>query len=242
MVSNSPLINGTDNGSNLSITSSVTPSVSIAITTGTNPTCAGSSVTFTATPTNGGGSPSYQWKLNGSNIATGVTYTSSTLANSDVVTCEMTSNATCPSPTTVTSNAITMTVNAVVTPSVSIAISTGATPTCTGSALAFTATPTNGGTPSYQWKLNGGNVGTNSATYSNSSIPNAAVITCEMTSTATCATPTLVTSNSISITNNTPTTPVFTTSSATVFRGQTGVVYTVTNVPGVTYNWSYFSS
>ena len=242
VVSNSPLINGTDNGSNLSITSSVTPSVSIAITTGTNPTCAGSSVTFTATPTNGGGSPSYQWKLNGSNIATGVTYTSSTLANSDVVTCEMTSNATCPSPTTVTSNAITMTVNAVVTPSVSIAISTGATPTCTGSALAFTATPTNGGTPSYQWKLNGGNVGTNSATYSNSSIPNAAVITCEMTSTATCATPTLVTSNSISITNNTPTTPVFTTSSATVFRGQTGVVYTVTNVPGVTYNWSYTGS
>jgi hypothetical protein len=33
------------------------PSVSIALTSGTNPMCAGSSATFTATPTNGGATP-----------------------------------------------------------------------------------------------------------------------------------------------------------------------------------------
>lgn len=48
----------------------VTPSVSIAITTGSNPACLNSSVTFTATPTNGGPSPSYQWFRNGVSVAT----------------------------------------------------------------------------------------------------------------------------------------------------------------------------
>jgi hypothetical protein len=42
-------------------------------------------------------------------------------------------------------------------------------PICGGGTLTFTANPTNGGSsPSYQWKVNGGNVGTNSATYSTS--------------------------------------------------------------------------
>lgn len=39
--------------------STVTPSVGIAITSGSNPTCSGNSVTFTATPTNGGSAPTY---------------------------------------------------------------------------------------------------------------------------------------------------------------------------------------
>jgi hypothetical protein len=230
---------GNDNGSDITVTAATTPSVSIAITTGTNPTCAGSSVTFTATPTNGGGSPTYQWKLNGSNIATGATYTSTTLATSDVVTCVMTTSATCTTAPTATSSGITMTVNPVVTPTVSISITTGANPTCTGNALTFTATPTNGGTPSYQWKLNGGNVGTNSTTYSNSSLADGSVISCVMTSTATCASPTTATSSGITITNNTPAQPTFTTSSTSVALGQTGVVYTVSNVSGVSYAWSY---
>jgi hypothetical protein len=233
---------GNDNGSDITVTAATTPSVSIAITTGTNPTCAGSSVTFTATPTNGGGSPTYQWKLNGSNIATGATYTSTTLATSDVVTCVMTTSATCTTAPTATSSGITMTVNPVVTPTVSISITTGANPTCTGNALTFTATPTNGGTPSYQWKLNGGNVGTNSTTYSNSSLADGSVISCVMTSTATCASPTTATSSGITITNNTPAQPTFTTSSTAVALGQTGVVYTVSNVSGVSYAWSYSGS
>lgn len=79
--------------------------VSIASNDPDNTICAGTSVTFTATPT-GATSPTYQWKVSGTNAGTGVTFTTSTLTNGQSVTCEMTSGT-----SKVTSAAITMTVN-----------------------------------------------------------------------------------------------------------------------------------
>ena len=88
----------------------VVPSVSIAASSSS--ICSGTSVTFTATPTNGGSGPSYQWKLNGSNVGTNsATYSNSGLANGNIVSCVMTSNASCASPTTATSNSVSMTVD-----------------------------------------------------------------------------------------------------------------------------------
>lgn len=74
--------------------------------------CAGSSVTFTATPTNEGTTPTYQWKLNGTNVGTNsTTYTNSSMVNGDVVSCVMTSNAACVKGSPATSNAVKMVVN-----------------------------------------------------------------------------------------------------------------------------------
>ena len=97
----------------ITICRSVTPSVSVAIPSGANTICAGTSVTFTATPIHGG-TPTYQWKKNGVDISgqTGTTYTSATLAHNDNITVEMTSTATCRTANTAISDAIVMTVNA----------------------------------------------------------------------------------------------------------------------------------
>jgi hypothetical protein len=173
--------------------------------------CSGTSVTFTATPTNGGTTPAYQWKLNGGNVGTNsATYINSALANDDIVTCVMTSNATCVIGSPATSNVVTMVVNPILAASINIAASpSGAI--CSDTSVTFTATPTNGGsTPSYQWKLNGGNVGTNSVTYTNPALANGDIVTCVMTSNATpCLTGSPATSNVVSmIVNTAPAVPV----------------------------------
>jgi len=71
--------------------------------------CAGGNITFTATPTNGGTSPSYQWKKNGINVGiNSATYSANNFANGDVMNCVMTSNDPSASPITATSNSITI--------------------------------------------------------------------------------------------------------------------------------------
>ena len=64
--------------------------------------CQGDSVTFVATPTNGGITPTYQWKKNNINIsgATNAKY-SYIPTDGDSIVCEMTTTAICPFPTTV---------------------------------------------------------------------------------------------------------------------------------------------
>jgi len=162
-----------------------------------NTICAGTSITFTATPTNGGVTPTYQWYLNGTPVGTNSnTYTNAALANTDQVYVEMTSNAVCPNPATSTSNTITMTVNPTLTPSVSIAAAPGIT-VCQSTLVTITPTPTNGGGgPTYEWFLNGVSQGI-SATYVSSALVNTNQVYAVMTSNATCASPVTGTSNTL---------------------------------------------
>jgi hypothetical protein len=216
-------------------------SVSIAASEST--ICSGTSVTFTATPTNGGSTPSYQWRINGSNVGTdSATFTSTTLANNDVVTVVMTSNATpCLTGSPATSNGITMTVNPLLNASVSIAAT--ASTICSGTSVTFTATPTDGGTaPSYQWRVNGSNAGTNSATFTSSTLATNDVVTVEMTSNATpCLIVSSALSNEITMTVNTQlTASVSITASETTICSGTSVTFTATPTNGGTapsYQW-----
>jgi hypothetical protein len=121
--------------------------------------CQGKQVIFTAIPTNGGSSPSYNWLVNGTATGSiGTTYSTTTLDNGDAVSCAMTSTGTCATPFIDTSNAITMTVQPILTPTVTMTAD-NMPPWNGGLTVTFTATPTHGGAnPEYQWKRNGADV------------------------------------------------------------------------------------
>lgn len=226
-------------------TTAVTASVAIALTAGTEPSCAGANRTYTATPTNGGTAPSYQWKVNGTNVGTNATtYSTTTLTNGQVVTCVMTSNLPGVTGSPATSNSLTATISSSVVPAVSIAITTGSNPSCSGASKTFTATPTNGGTtPAYQWQVDGVNVGTNSSTYTTSTLTSGQNVTCVLTSNSACASPTTATSNSITISFSSSVTPSVTiaiTSGSNPSATGASVTFTATPTNGGTtpsYQW-----
>jgi hypothetical protein len=233
-------LTATSNTILMAVSPSVTPSVSISATS--TSICAAQSITFTATPVNGGTAPTYQWKKNGSNVGTGsITYTASALANNDVITCEMTGNAPCASTSTVTSNSLTITVNTSVTPTVSITSS--ATTICSGTLVTFSSLVTNGGgVPGYVWKINGNTaVGATASSYTTDSLHNGDVVTCQVTSSAACASPLTASSNSITMTVSTSVTAsVAISASATSICTGTQVTFTaVPNNGGSTpaYQW-----
>ena len=175
----------------------VTPTISIVA--GNTTACSGATVTFTASITNGGPSPSYQWKVNGNNVGANQNFlTINTLQQGDVVSCVLTPNNACQTLSTVTSNSITMTIQPTLTPAVGIV--TAQTTNCQGTTVNFQANPVNGGpSPAYQWKVNGVSVGTNSPNYSSSTLANGSVVQCVMTANNTCQTGSFFTSNAITV-------------------------------------------
>ena len=81
---------------------------SVTIAASANPVCAGTSVTFTATPVYGGTSPQFQWKVNGFNAGTNSLLYSYIPLNGDMVWCVMTSNLMCVSGSPAASDKIIM--------------------------------------------------------------------------------------------------------------------------------------
>ncbi len=232
----------------MTVNAAVIPSVSTVVSPA-GAICAGTSVTFTATPTNGGAAPTYQWKKGGVNISgeTNATYTTAAAANGDSYTVTITSNATCASPTTATSTAIVMTVTSTVTPSVSISVTPSNT-ICVNSSITFTATPTSGGTtPTYQWKKGGINIsGATNSTYTTTTAANGDSYTVTMTSNAGCASPATATSNAIVMTVNPALTPSVSASAnnSTICTG-TSITFTASPTNGgaaPTYKWKLGSS
>jgi hypothetical protein len=158
--------------------------VSVSIATPTDHVCAGTPVTLTATPTNPGPNPSYQWMVNGTNAGTNSPVFSYTPVNGDAVVCILTSDALCATGSPASSNPVIMMVDPLLPPEVTITASNN--PVCGGIPVTFTATPANDGTsPSYQWKVNGINVGTSSSSYTYLPAPNDS-IRCMMTSSIPC--------------------------------------------------------
>jgi PKD repeat protein len=95
----------------------VSPSVAASVSISSNAPAtilSNTNITFTATTTNGGNLPVYQWKKNGVNVGTNSsTYSNSAWVNGDAVSCVLTSNANCVVGSPATSNTITIPVTQV---------------------------------------------------------------------------------------------------------------------------------
>jgi uncharacterized protein (TIGR02145 family) len=134
-----------------------------------------------------------------------------------------------------------MTVNPLMPVSVAIAVS--GNPVCQGTSVTLNASPVNGGsTPSFQWKLNGGNInGATDAAYSYVPVNNDQLV-CILTSGETCPSGSPAASNTVSMTVN-PLMPVgisITASTNSVCAG-TSVLFSATAVNGglsASYQWS----
>jgi len=174
-------------GDSVSYVVTVTPgdSVLVSIAASADTVCEGIQVTFTASSTNGGSNPAYQWKVNANNVGMNNAVFTYMPANGDLVKCIMTSSITnCISNNPAISNTIAMVVNPNLP--VSVSVSPSVNPVCAGTTVTFTANPLNPGTsPIYLWKVNGLTVGTNSPIFSY--IPaNNDVVTCTFTSSENC--------------------------------------------------------
>jgi uncharacterized protein (TIGR02145 family) len=174
--------------------------VTITISPDQNPVCTGQTITFTATPTNGGPTPVYQWYVNGNPVGMNNNIYSFIPNNGDIVTCTLTSNATC--TTNNPASSIQHPVSVSTGPPAGVSITAVPNPFCPGATVTLTATPINGGTiPAYQWIVNGINAGTNSTTYSYNPA-NGDSIRCVMTSNLSCVTGSPVSSAKITMTGS----------------------------------------
>ncbi len=144
------------------VDSLLTPAVSVTADY-TGVLCAGTSVVFTAHPTNEGTAPIYTWLVNGSVVTSGTDTFAVTPADADNVAISLESNAVCATIDVVSDN-ITVVVTDNVLPSVGIS-SAHSGAVCQGDAVTFMATATGAGTaPTYQW-VNNGTVAGGGSTY-----------------------------------------------------------------------------
>ncbi len=123
----------------------IPPRVHIALTSGSNPDCAGHLLTFTAFPVNGGSAPIYNWIINNALIpgADSITF-SRIFPAGDTIACQMISNSTCSAPydDTVYSSGIPIIHDSL---TAGISISVFKNPICLGGVDTFHATVSNTG-------------------------------------------------------------------------------------------------
>jgi gliding motility-associated-like protein len=205
LTSNAPCSSGSP-ASSAHIIMSVSNIVPVTATVTASPgstVCAGTAVTYSATPGNGGTTPVYEWHLNGTIVGGNSPTYSNTPVDGDAVYCVVTSSSSCASGNPATSNTVTITISTMVPVSATVSANPGNV-ICAGTTVIYTALPFNGGTtPVYEWFLNNNPVGTNSSTYSNTPV-NGDVIYCKVTSSSSCATGNPATSNTVTITITTP--------------------------------------
>lgn len=185
------------------VTAMVHPSVVPGININSNPPhilCEGTPIRFIANITGGGPAPQYQWYKNGV-LLPGITadsFFNPMPLQGDTVQAVLISSAVCPVTPRTYSNKMSVHVDPVVTPSVIIHANPGTVITH-GQWTTFNAIVTNGGSaPSYQWIRNGTWIpGATGASYTSNTLTAGDLIRVQVSSSAPCAQPPIVSSNQL---------------------------------------------
>lgn len=222
----------------ISIATPVTPSVTIA--PDVTDVCSGSTVTFTATPVNGGSAPSYQWKVDGSPVGLDMDTYSYAPVSGEVVSVTLTPSGICTDPLTA-SNTFTVSIAPSLTPAVTINVTPG-NPSCLGKPVTFSVTSVGAGAgPLYVWTRNSINVATGPSFTCTPA--NGDVFFCTLTSNYNCRTADNATSNTIAMTVQAgqvaPTVNIVASPGTTIATGQS-VSFTAVATGGtslVSYLW-----
>jgi PKD repeat protein len=224
---------GTSPARNLTVNVEAAPSGSLTIS-GSNQVCPGSTQNYSVPNTSG---YSYNWNfpLGWTQIDGGSTNQVTVTVGSGAGTVSVIPSNQCG---TGTASTLSVSIASSVTPTINIA-ATPSNSICFGNSVTFNATVTNGGSaPAYQWKVNGINVGTNSASFTSSLLTHNDVVSCVLTSNDACASPNTASSNSITMVVNTIPQPSAITGSNEICQNATNESYFVQNELGVTYTWA----
>jgi hypothetical protein len=202
--------------------------VSVTVSSNVNNVCPGTSVQFTATVTNGGNIPVYQWFKNSIFVGANLPYYNTACNNLDQITCRVTSSLSCANPTAVTSAPLIM--NVLQQANVSVSIAASVNESCAGTAVTYTAVSVNpGSNPLYRWKLNGIIVSASASPVFTTIPSNGDLILCQLSSSELCANPNVVNSNTITAVVNSPV-PVAVSISASANPVSTGASVTFTAI------------
>lgn len=171
----------------------VTPGVSL---TPPPVQCPGTALTFTAVATNAGAAPTFSWLVNNVAVASGPTFTSSTLVTGDQVRVEVTPTAGLCSAGPVVAT-VTVTRTPTPLPTLAIAVQPGG-PVCLGAPLTFSvASVTEAGpAPEYQWQINGNDVnGATGPVFTSTTLREGQTVTLRLRTVNACGQPVTAVSN-----------------------------------------------
>ncbi len=219
----------------------------LSISASTDTLCAGTPIALTLSSTGGGTYWSYQWFKNDTAIsgATNVTYSYAPI-NGDSIKCKATTWNSCMNPSSSFSNTIHFTVIPISTALPSITIVPHPNDTvCLGDVIWFSSTLTGGvSSPSFQWKVNGVNVGTGADTFQY--IPtNGDSVKCVVFTNVPCSLYPIVISNTVDIVVDTIVHPLLSISgpSSATIGSLVTVTGTVSGVgTGVAYHINWFNN
>jgi len=177
----------TSNVITMHVTQSVTPTISITPDIG-DTICIEHIVTYTATVTNGGPTPVYQWYENNVPVGTNTNTHQPALVNGNVVKCRLVSSAVCAVPDTAMSAPHTLMIAPVTTPVVTVSANPSTVVT-QNQGVTFTANVTNATNPQYQWRKNAVNIpGATQQTYTTNTLQTGDVISCRVRGLSICDT------------------------------------------------------